>query len=115
MQRLQQIRAAFQTKILAQHPGLGVDAIEPYCRLMCRHALRLVAQDVDAMESDLDQRYEHDVMNAIFAEEMDTLRDVLPHVADRLEAQTGGDKRRATLLAIRTPSSTEGTAPHHGP
>lgn len=102
MQCLQQIRAAFQTKILAQHPGLGADAIEPYSRLMCRHALRLAAQDADAIESDPDRRHEHDVMKAIFAEEMDALRDALPHVANRLEAQTGDDKRRATLLAIQT-------------
>ena len=102
MQRLKQIRAAIQAKILAQYPGLSADATEPYCRLICRRALSLAARDADALEANPELRHERDVLVATFADEMAALKAAMPEVIARIEAQARDDDSRVTPLAIRT-------------
>jgi hypothetical protein len=102
MRRLAKIRSAIQAKILAQYPQLNEEAIEPYCRLMCRHVLSLAAQDADAFDADPALGHECRVLEASFAEEMAALRDVLPEVLDALDAQAGDDDSRVEPLAIQT-------------
>jgi hypothetical protein len=101
MQRLAQIRAAIQSKILGQYPELSADAIEPYCRLMCRRALALAAKDADAIEGDPELKREHDLMRVTLAEEADALRNALPEVIEDIKSHAGDDHLPIPRLAIQ--------------
>jgi hypothetical protein len=108
MQRLAKIRAAIQAKILAQYPAQSADAIEPYCRLLCRRALALAATEADAIEADLELKREDDCLRVTLAkeavelqlaEEADALREAIPEVIEAIDAQAGDDDRRLEDVA----------------
>jgi hypothetical protein len=97
-----EIRAAIQGKILAQSPHLSADASEPYCRLICRRALRLVAREAEGPEDDAELQDERQVLETTFGEEIATLRRTIAAVCDRIATHAGDNERLATGLAEQT-------------
>jgi hypothetical protein len=87
MPRFMEIRAAIQGKILAQSPHLSADASEPYCRLICQRALRLVAREVAGLGADPARRRERQLLEETFGEEIAALRHTLLAERDRIAAQ----------------------------
>jgi hypothetical protein len=98
MSRLARIRATIQATIQAQPPALSLDAIEPYCRLICRRALVLAATESAAIAAEPALRDEQAFMASTFAKEMAALRDALDELADYVETQTD-DEHQARALA----------------
>jgi hypothetical protein len=104
MQRLARIRAAIQAKVLAQYPELSADAIEPYCRLLCRKAVNFAGKDTDAIEADPEVTREQEFMRVTLTEEANALRDILPEVVEEiiegLDPDAEDDDRYVKPVAI---------------
>jgi hypothetical protein len=92
MQRLARIRAAIQRKILQQYPELSADAIEPYCRLLCRKALDFMTKDTETLEADPQVRRDQAIMGVSLAAEADELRDALEEVIERVAPDADDDE-----------------------
>jgi hypothetical protein len=100
MQRLAQIRAAIQSKILQQYPEFTADAIEPYCRLICRRALAMAAKNAGAIDADPELTRENDLMRVTLTEEADALRDAIPEIIEDIKAHTRDDDLPVEHVAI---------------
>jgi hypothetical protein len=102
MPRLLEIRAAIQAKILAQSPQLSADASEPYCRLICRRALRLVAREIGELDTDPALQPERHLLEQTFGEEIAALRHDFFAECDRIAAQAADAECPAASLVIST-------------
>jgi hypothetical protein len=99
MPRLLEIRAAIQGKILAQAPQLSADASEPYCRLICRRALRLVAREIGELDTHDALQPERHFLEQTFGEEIAALRHAFFAECDRIAAQAVDAECRVASLA----------------